>query len=423
MQALIIIPFDKQREADTLDYKCKEATGLAQSIELEIINTYSIPMSTPKPSTYIGTGHVARIKEEVDLYRIALVILDCTISPVQQRNLEETWQTKVIDRTGLILEIFGKRARTHEGRLQVELASLTYQRSRLVRSWTHLERQRGGFGFLGGPGERQIEIDRRLIDTRIDYIKRDLAKVKKTRTQHRQARRRVPYAIVALIGYTNAGKSTLFNALTRANVLAQDILFATLDPTLRRIKLPSGKDIILSDTVGFIANLPHDLVHAFHATLEEVLEADLLLHVQDCTDPQFSEHKRDVETVLKTLGVDLQEKPIIEVINKIDSLPSLEQQQLARGYNKVYISALENIGIETLYQSIDTMLAKDKNLYHFTLPATQGKPLAWLYEHGEIATKTIDEDGTITLDVWLSHQHYQRFHHLFSLSDTKLNAG
>ena len=287
-----------------------------------------VRVSEPKPATLIGQGAVDRLKELIEEQGIALVVVDAAITPVQQRNLEQAWKAKVIDRTGLILEIFGERARTKEGQLQVELAALSYQRSRLVKSWTHLERQRGGFGFIGGPGESQIEIDRRLIDERIVRIKRDLEDVKRTRALHRRARKRVPFPVVALVGYTNAGKSTLFNRLTKADVMAKDLLFATLDPTMRRVRLPGGRDIILSDTVGFISDLPTELVAAFRATLEEVLEADLILHVRDIAHPETDAQKADVEAVLEGLGLEhTVVHDMIEVLNKIDALPAEDAER------------------------------------------------------------------------------------------------
>src|SRR3954468_9501805 len=304
-----------------------EAIGLAHAINLDVAQARTVKVSRPQPATLLGGGTVAElaaaiVEAEEQGEPIDLVVVDHALSPVQQRNLEQAFKTKVIDRTGLILEIFGARARTREGQLQVELAALSYQRSRLVRSWTHLERQRGGFGFLGGPGESQLEMDRRLIDERIIRNKRDLEDVKRTRGLHRSARRRVPYPGVGLVGYTNPGKSTLFNRLSGSGVLAADLLFATLDPTMRRITLPDGREIILSDTVGFISDLPTELVAAFRATLEEVMEADLLLHVRDASHPEAEGQKADVEAVLESLGVSLLGERMIEVLNKIDRVDS-----------------------------------------------------------------------------------------------------
>src|SRR5262247_3336316 len=310
----------------TPEARLAEAVGLALAINLTVVHAEVVRLSRYTPATLIGSGAIETFKALVEAEEIELAFIDAPLSPVQQRNLERAWKCKVIDRTGLILEIFGERARTREGQLQVELAALTYQRSRLVRSWTHLERQRGGFGFVGGPGESQLEIDRRLIGDRIVRIRHDLEDVKRTRGLHRRARKRVPYPVVALVGYTNAGKSTLFNRLTRAAVVAKDVLFATLDPTMRLVRLPSGRDIILSDTVGFISDLPTDLVAAFRATLEEVEEADLVLHVRDVSHPESAAQEQDVHRVLEELdlGDDLEET-MIEVLNKIDLLEPAER--------------------------------------------------------------------------------------------------
>jgi GTP-binding protein HflX len=309
--------------------RLEEAVGLARAIDLDVVQSGIVLINDIRPATYVGTGKVDEIAGLVKSLEAGIVIVDCALSPVQQRNLEKAWNAKVLDRTGLILEIFGRRAHTKEGALQVEHAHLTYQKSRLVRSWTHLERQRGGFGFLGGPGETQIEADRRLIEERLKRIEAELDKVKRRRKLHRESRARVPYPIAALVGYTNAGKSTLFNRMTRANVLEADMLFATLDPTLRAISLPSGMKIILSDTVGFISDLPTMLVAAFRATLEEVIEADVILHVRDISHEDTEAHSRDVEQVLGTLGIDPgDERRLIEVWNKIDRLDAAGRTRL-----------------------------------------------------------------------------------------------
>src|SRR2546421_11475669 len=313
--------------------RLEEAVGLARAIDLTVAEALIAPVGQIRPATYLGKGKVEEIVGLITGHEIELVVMDCALSPIQQRNLEKAWNTKVLDRTGLILEIFGRRAKTREGALQVELAHLNYQRSRLVRSWTHLERQRGGFGFLGGPGESQIESDRRLIAERIVRIKAELEKVKRTRSLGRQARKKVPFPVVALGGYTNAGKSTLFNRLTESEVLAKDLLFATLDPTMRGGKLPQGTRIILSDTVGFIADLPTELVAAFRATLEEVLEADVIVHVRDAAHEESAAQKADVLNVLAELGIQSDgERPILEVLNKIDLLPpAIRAGFLSRG--------------------------------------------------------------------------------------------
>jgi len=350
----------------------------------------------PKPATLLGQGQVDRYAQLVETMEIKVVVVDAALSPIQQRNLEKDLKCKVIDRTGLILEIFGARARTYEGALQVELAHLTYQRSRLVRSWTHLERQRGGFGFLGGPGESQLEMDRRLIGDRIVKLKRELEEVKRTRALHRKARKRVPYPVVALVGYTNAGKSTLFNRLTRSAVLAKDMLFATLDPTLRRVDLPSGRPIILSDTVGFISDLPTHLVAAFRATLEEVAEADIILHVRDIAHTESEAQKTDVEKVLHDLGLgDRLEGDVIEVWNKIDLLDPEARQRIendcVRASDKVALSALDGAGLDRLSRLLDGRITAKHQVLELDIDLSDGATLAWLYRHGEVLSRTDDE--------------------------------
>ena len=398
----------------------EEAIGLARAIHLDVVGAEIARITRPRPSCLLGRGTLENVGAVISGNGVGLVVVDGVLSPVQQRNLERCWQTKVIDRTGLILEIFGARARTHEGRLQVELAALSYQRSRLVRSWTHLERQRGGFGFLGGPGESQLEIDRRLIGERIARLKRELDGVKRTRGLHRQARRRVPYPVVALVGYTNAGKSTLFNRLTQSSVAAGDMLFATLDPTMRRLVLPSGRTAILSDTVGFISDLPTHLVAAFRATLEEVTEADIVVHVRDINHPDSEPQRRDVLSVLVDLGLDdAAEDGLIEVVNKIDLLDPVTRASLdnhmLRNSQSVALSAITGAGCDGLLALLDRRLESEIRAVRLDIPLADGKTLAWVYRRGQVLGRR-DDNEAAHLSVRLSEadiarlRHQQRLH-------------
>jgi len=420
--AAVLCPYEPGMHRDQRDREARleEAVGLACAIDLDVRLAEAVPLRRVTPATLIGRGSVQRIKDLVQAQDIGLVVVDDRLTPVQQRNLEKAWEAKVIDRTGLILEIFGARARTHEGRLQVELAALDYQRGRLVRSWTHLERQRGGFGFLGGPGESQIEIDRRLIGERIVRIKRDLEAVRRTRAINRAGRRKARLPTVALVGYTNAGKSTLFNRLSGATVMAKDLLFATLDPTMRSIKLPNGKGCVISDTVGFVSDLPTHLVEAFRATLEEVLEADLIVHVRDVSHPDTERQRADVEAVLHDLGV-VEEggsRPIIEALNKVDLLPPDARHRLearaatgAERARQYPVSAATGEGIGQLLEAIAALLGRAEEAREVTVPLADGATIAWLYRHGDVRSRHDDGETahlTVALDAAASAQFERR---------------
>ena len=410
--------------ARTSDERLEEAVGLAGALDLDVRQGLIVPLRAPTPATLFGSGKVEEVAALCRDLGVDVVVVDDALSPIQQRNLERAWQVKVVDRTGLILEIFARRARTGEGRLQVELARLEYERSRLVRTWTHLERQRGGFGFLGGPGETQIEADRRLLMDRIVKLKADLVDVRRTRGLQRRGRKRVPYPIVALVGYTNAGKSTLFNRLTGAAVLAKSMLFATLDPTLRQLRLPGGRSAILSDTVGFISDLPHELVDAFRATLDEVREADVILHVRDIASHDSEAQSQDVDQVLKEIGVAREEgRRILEVWNKTDLLDAEARADLAERARKlgaVAVSAATGEGIDVLLARIASLI-DDAPERTFQLGSSDGEALAWLYRHGRVTDRRESDDG-VTVTARLDPQALGRFEQLRPDLTTRLAA-
>jgi GTP-binding protein HflX len=417
-QALVLHPVRPGGDASGRhpQTRLEEAIGLALALDIEVAEALVVPLRKAMPATLFGKGKVEELRLICEAQELDVAVVDDQLTPVQQRNLEKAWGVKVIDRTGLILEIFARRARTKEGRLQVELARLNYEKSRLVRTWTHLERQRGGFGVMGGPGETQIETDRRLLAEKVGKLKKELKEVRRTRTLHRSARKKTPTPIIALVGYTNAGKSTLFNRLTDSEVVAQDMLFATLDPTLREVKLPGGRSAILSDTVGFISDLPHELVEAFRATLEEVQEADVVLHVRDIASPDSRAQARDVESVLADLEVtEAGGRTLLEVWNKADLVPEADREELdgsARRSGAAVLSAVTGEGCEALLRRLAGLIDDEPEI-DLSLGAADGQALAWLYRHGRITGRHDGEDGGVELRAKLSEEALGRFERQF----------
>lgn len=412
-RAVVICPETGQSKLRGTDARLEEAAGLAAAIGIDVVERVGVKVRDVRPATLFGSGQLETLSANVNMHEAELVIVDTSLTPVQQRNLETAFKAKVIDRTGLILEIFGERAASAEGRLQVELAHLDYQAGRLVRSWTHLERQRGGFGFLGGPGETQIEADRRMIRDRMAKLRRELADVSRTRTLHRSRRKRAPWPVIALVGYTNAGKSTLFNRLTGASVMAEDLLFATLDPTMRHISLPGIDKAILSDTVGFVSDLPTQLVAAFHATLEEVIDADLILHVRDISHEDSDAQRDDVIKVLSDIGISGENgAPLIESWNKIDLLTpeaqAFHKAESTRRDDVVLLSALTGEGVASLLAMLSTRLTKARRIHHINVGAGDGATIAWLHAHGSVVDESV-EDDQMMIEVRLSDEDFARF--------------
>ncbi len=411
--AYIVQPIAKRAElARGVDDIVEEIEGLARAIDLDILKTRIVNYSKIHAGSFFGKGVRADIAADIREVKPSIVIVNSELSPIQQRNLEKEWNIKIIDRTGLILEIFGKRAQTKEGRLQVELAALNYQKSRLVRSWTHLERQRGGAGFMGGPGERQIELDRRIISTRITKLKKELENVRRTRDLGRKSRERVPFPVVSLVGYTNAGKSTLFNRITQADVFAKDLLFATLDPTMRRITLPQNQDAILADTVGFISDLPTHLIAAFRATLEHITQSDVIIHVIDTSRSDYMAQKNDVIQILKELGIEYEcDERIIELYNKIDLVDGDFIDELPRD-NKVFASAYTGQGVDNLLEKIAKITAKNSQEVSLKVDVTNGKAISWLYSHGDVICRN-DSEQYAQISLRLAPMDLEKFQKYF----------
>ena len=415
-RALIVVPILTAYGGNTdAQRRREEAAGLAEAIDLDVRRIDEARLTSIRPSTLFGTGKTDEIKSTVAAKAVEVAIVDHSLTPVQQRNLELAWHCKVLDRTALILEIFGARARTYEGRLQVELAALKYQRSRLVRSWTHLERQRGGYGFIGGPGESQLEIDRRLTDQRISKLQGEIENIRKTRTLQRSSRQRSALPTVALVGYTNAGKSTLFNRLTESSVVAKNMLFATLDPTMRRMVLASGQEVVLCDTVGFISDLPTELVASFRATLEEIVEADLVLHIQDASSNEALEHRHTVEAIVQSIA-DKRPIRIIDVFNKIDLVGDdwcgYQSEQSRNG--TIYVSAVTGDGIDALFEVLDRKFVALRQVVVYNIPSKDGAALAWLYKNGDVIS-TEPQDMSNIVKVSLQVPDVGRFARRFSL--------